>query len=124
MCLTAISVSPGYKNRNKTQSWVRYCQISAPISVLTKVALPKAAISFDDGAPMMSAGLGALTLGSGVGCSEARAVLVGVGVDVSGVDASGVMPSSAVQAVNAIIIKSDKALCRKDLVVTSGDSLV
>lgn len=124
MCLTAISVSPGYKNRNKTQSWVRYCQISAPISVLTNVALPNAAASFDDETPMMSAGFGALISGSGVGCTEARAVLVGVEGTASGFDGGGAMPSSAVQAANAAIKKSDKALCRRDLIVTIGVSLV
>ena len=122
MCFTAISVAPGDKNRNKTQSAVLYCQISAPISVRTSVALPKAVISFDDGAPMMSAGLGALISGLGEGCTAARAVLLGVGADASGV--VGVMPSSAVQAANASITNRDKTPCRRDLVVTSGVSLV
>jgi len=123
-CFTAISASFGYKNKNKTQFSVRYCHISAPISVRTSVALPKVAISLDDGAPMISAGLGALISGAGCGCAGARAVLVGVEEFVaSGVEDAGTSSSTA-QAAKIITIIRDNALCLSDLVVTSSVGFV
>ena len=77
MCFTAISVSLGYRNTNRTQSSVRYCQISAPISVRTSVALPNADTSFDDGEPKISAGFGAFMSGSTFVVVGTRAVWIG-----------------------------------------------
>lgn len=126
ICRTAISVSFGYKNRNKTQSSVRYCHISAPISVLTRDALPNVATSADDGDPKISESFGALTSGSGVGFdgSGARAVSVGaVEADCGGPE-GGVTPSSTAQPARLAARINDTPVERRDLGVTVGFRLV